>query len=167
MRPIPESERDDLVGAYARQMQGTNELQRMAAAKAWSSWSARCATVQPHQRLIKHYSDAHRALSLCRIGTHYFANECFLEPGNCSLTSTGSNTCRPPLCTVGSTWCVRWKTPSGSIDRGLAPNSSLSVTRAMPPRSQRLSMPWFGPRRTWPVVLKMTLASEPRKRMAS
>ena len=81
LRPIPESERDDLVGAYARQMQGTNELQRMAAAKAWSSWSARCATVQPHQRLIKHYSDAHRALSRCRIGTHYFANECFLEPG--------------------------------------------------------------------------------------
>jgi proline iminopeptidase len=81
LRPIPESERDDLVGAYARQMQGTNELQRMAAAKAWSAWSAHCATVQTHQRLIKHYSDAHRALSRCRIGTHYFANECFLEPG--------------------------------------------------------------------------------------
>ncbi len=79
VRPIPEDERDDLVGAYAQQMQGTNELKRMAAAKAWSAWSGHCATVQPHQRLIHHYSDARRALSRCKVGTHYHANRCFLE----------------------------------------------------------------------------------------
>lgn len=81
LRPVPESERGDLVAAYARQMEGTNELKRMAAAKAWSSWSGHCATVQPHQRLIRYYGDSRRALSRCRIGTHYYSNECFLEPG--------------------------------------------------------------------------------------
>lgn len=79
--PVPAAERDDMVAAYARKMHGTDELARMGAAKAWSSWTGHCATIQPNQRLIKYYADSHRALARCRIGTHYFANQCFLEDG--------------------------------------------------------------------------------------
>ncbi|XOV87076.1 MAG: prolyl aminopeptidase [Pseudomonadota bacterium] len=77
--PIPVEERDDFVRAYGKRMGGADELARMGAAKAWSRWEADCSTLHPHQRLVKHYTDPHRALARCRIGAHYFANGCFLE----------------------------------------------------------------------------------------
>ena len=60
-------------------MQG-NELVRMAAAKAWSAWEAHAATLHPDPRLIKHFSDGGRAHARCLLTTHYFRNQCFLEP---------------------------------------------------------------------------------------
>jgi len=77
--PIPPEQRGDLVAAYGERMSGTDELRRMGAAKAWSRWEADCSTLHPHQRLIKHLLDPHRALARCKIGVHYFSNRCFLE----------------------------------------------------------------------------------------
>ncbi len=77
--PVEPAARGDLPGAYRRLMTGSNDLARMGAAKAWSTWEAHCATLHPNQRLIKHYSDPHRALARCEIGTHYFTHRCFLE----------------------------------------------------------------------------------------
>jgi proline iminopeptidase len=77
--PIPEEERDNFPGAYYQMMTGANELARMGAAKTWSSWEAHCATLHPNQRLIKHFSDPHRALARCKIGSYYYSNDCFLE----------------------------------------------------------------------------------------
>ena len=77
--PVAVKDRDDLVKAYLGLMNGPNELARMGAAKSWSSWEAQCSTLHPNQRLIKHFSNPHRALARCVVGTHYFANDCFLE----------------------------------------------------------------------------------------
>ncbi len=66
--------------AYNELMQQDNELARMAAAKAWSTWEAHASTLHPNVRLIKHFSDGGRAHARCLIATHYFKNECFLEP---------------------------------------------------------------------------------------
>lgn len=76
--PIPEDERDDFPAAYARRMEGQDELARMAAAKAWSRWEADCSTLHPNQRLIRHLSEPTRAMARCRVGAHYFSNQCFL-----------------------------------------------------------------------------------------
>lgn len=67
--------------AYNQLMQQDNELARMAAAKAWSTWEAHASTLHPNPRLIKHFSDGGRAHARCLIATHYFRNQCFLEPG--------------------------------------------------------------------------------------
>ena len=77
---IPESERDDLMGAYHRRLTGHDEVGRMAAAKAWALWEARCATLMPNFDLEAHFAEPHTALALARIENHYFANDCFLEP---------------------------------------------------------------------------------------
>ena len=61
-------------------MMQDNELARMAAAKAWSTWEAHASTLHPDTRLIKHFSDGGRAHARCLIATHYFRNQCFLEP---------------------------------------------------------------------------------------
>ena len=66
--------------AYYELMLQDNELARMAAAKAWSTWEAHASTLHPNPRLIKHFSDGGRAHARCLIATHYFRNHCFLEP---------------------------------------------------------------------------------------
>jgi len=40
---IPEDERGDMLVAYYKRLTSNNELERMAAAKAWSIWEGRCA----------------------------------------------------------------------------------------------------------------------------
>jgi proline iminopeptidase len=76
---IPEAERGNLMAAYYRQLTGDNEIQQMAAAKAWSIWEGRCATLRPNPDVVESFADPHRALSLSRIEAHYFVNKAFLE----------------------------------------------------------------------------------------
>lgn len=76
---IPVPERGDFISAYYQRLTGDNELAEMAAAKAWSLWEGRCATLRPHPDVINHFSDPHLALSLARIEAHYFINNAFID----------------------------------------------------------------------------------------
>ena len=80
LAPIPEVERDDLLKAYHQRLTGDDEMARMAAAKAWSMWEGRTATLQPSESVINHFGDPYTALSLARIECHYFMNDSFLQP---------------------------------------------------------------------------------------
>jgi proline iminopeptidase len=77
---IPESEQSDLVSAYYRRLTSTNELEQIQAAKAWSIWEGRCATLHPNPRVVEHFGHPHVAIALARIECHYFMNNAFLEP---------------------------------------------------------------------------------------
>ncbi len=79
LQPIAEEERGDLVSAYHRHLTGDNELLKMGAAKAWSLWEGRCATLRPSQEVVDTFSSPHRALALACIECHYFVNNLFLE----------------------------------------------------------------------------------------
>ena len=79
LQPIAEAERGDLLRAYYRRLTGDDEVARMAAAKAWSLWEGRCATLQPSQAVVDHFGNPFTALSLARIECHYFVNNSFLE----------------------------------------------------------------------------------------
>ena len=76
---IPESERDDLLAAYAKRLFGKDEIARMSAAKAWAVWEGRIATLQNSHKTIEHFSEPRLALSLSRIEVHFFTNNCFLD----------------------------------------------------------------------------------------
>ncbi|MGO1692687.1 MAG: prolyl aminopeptidase [Marinobacter sp.] len=76
---IPESERGDMVSAYYRRLTSSNELEQIQAAKAWSIWEGRCATLHPNPRVVDHYGHPHVAIALARIECHYFMNSAFLE----------------------------------------------------------------------------------------
>ncbi len=80
LEPIPIAERNDLVRAYYRRLTGEDEVQRMAAAKAWSIWEGRTATLQTNPGVVSHFADPHVALSLARIECHFFVNSCFMTP---------------------------------------------------------------------------------------
>lgn len=79
LKPIPAVEQHDLLQAFYRRLTSDNELERMAAAKAWAMWEGRCATLKPSRAVVDHFGDPFTALSLARIECHYFVNDSFLE----------------------------------------------------------------------------------------
>lgn len=80
LQPIPRHEHNDMLHAYYRRLTGTDEVARMSAAKAWSRWEGRTASLIPNKEVVKHFSNPFTALSLARIECHYFVNNTFLEP---------------------------------------------------------------------------------------
>lgn len=80
IRLIPDDERDDFMSAYYKRLTGSDDVMRMATAKAWSTWEARCATLRPNHDVVEHFADPHVAMSMARIECHYFMNGIFLEP---------------------------------------------------------------------------------------
>lgn len=78
--PVAPHERDDLLAAYHRLLTGPDELRRLAAARAWSVWEGRTATLLPDEQVAAHFAQAHVALSMARIECHYFCNHAFLRP---------------------------------------------------------------------------------------
>lgn len=78
--PIPPQERGDLMGAFYKRLTGSDQIAQMHAAKAWSTWEGRTATLRPNPQVVDRFSEAHRALSIARIECHYFVNDAFLEP---------------------------------------------------------------------------------------
>jgi proline iminopeptidase len=88
LAPIPPEERGDLVSAYYRRLTGSDEVARMAAAKAWSIWEGTTATLRPNPGVIDHFGHPFTALSLARIECHYFMHDSFLRP-NQILEETG------------------------------------------------------------------------------
>jgi proline iminopeptidase len=79
VRPVAKPERTDMVTAYYQLLTGDNEVARMAAAKAWAGWEARCATLRPNLEVVEHFVDPHIALALARIEAHYFVNHSFIR----------------------------------------------------------------------------------------
>ncbi|MFM1892759.1 MAG: proline iminopeptidase, partial [Pseudomonadota bacterium] len=78
--PIPVDQRDDLLTAYHRVLTGEDEVARLAAARAWSTWEGRTATLLPNPAVVEHFGGAHVALSMARIEAHYFVHDAFLQP---------------------------------------------------------------------------------------
>ena len=78
--PIPPEERGDLVTAFHKRLTGNDQIAQMHAAKAWSTWEGRTATLRPNPLVVDRFSEPQRALSIARIECHYFMNNAFLEP---------------------------------------------------------------------------------------
>lgn len=80
LQVIPKAEQGDMLGAYYKRLTSDNELERMAAAKAWSIWEGRCATLHANPGVVNRFANPHMAMAMARIEAHYFINKAFLEP---------------------------------------------------------------------------------------
>jgi proline iminopeptidase len=76
---IPEPERGDLVAAYYTRLTSENPDIRAAAARAWSVWESRVATLLPDAAALAHCDDHNFTLAFSRIECHYFFNHGFLQ----------------------------------------------------------------------------------------
>ena len=87
---IPAAERDDLVGAYHRRLTGSDPTARRAAARAWSEWECRVATLRPDEGLVAHCEDSSFTLAFARIECHYFVHAGFFDPPTQLLDGMGA-----------------------------------------------------------------------------
>jgi proline iminopeptidase len=78
IEPIAPESRGNMIEAYHALLTGDNELAKMNAAKHWSLWEGRCATLRPSTTIMDTFSNIHLALSLARIEAHYFINNAFI-----------------------------------------------------------------------------------------
>ena len=77
VRPIPRSERGDMIAAYYRRLTHPDEQVRQEAALAWSRWEGSTVKLIPDPEVIAHFSEIEMAISIARIECHYFINNCF------------------------------------------------------------------------------------------
>ncbi len=120
---IPAAERDDLLRAYHRRLTGDNEVGRMSAAKSWSTWEGRCATLRSDAAVVNQFADPYTAVSLARIEAHFFVNQCFLR-ANQILTDAARLAPLPGIivhgrydmvCPLDQAWALHQAWPSADL----------------------------------------------------
>jgi len=79
LKPIPKSERGDLLYAYHKRLTSDDSKVRLAAAKAWSTWEGTTSTLLPNADIAGVFGEAEMALALARIECHYFVNNGFMD----------------------------------------------------------------------------------------
>jgi proline iminopeptidase len=85
LAPIPEAERQDLIGAYHARLTSGDPALEMGAANAWCAWEDGIATLEPQP--AAYGIDAPATLALARIESHYFKHAGFLEEGQLILNA--------------------------------------------------------------------------------
>ncbi len=85
---LPEAEHGDLLTNFYRVLTDPDPAVHMPAARAWSIYEGRCATLLPDPDVVASFADDKKALSLARIEAHYFINDIFL-PLNALFDSIG------------------------------------------------------------------------------
>ena len=78
LAPIPPEERDDLLAAYHRRLNGPDKEAALEAARAWSVWEGATSFLIPRDDHVEHCAEDEFALALARIECHYFVNQIFM-----------------------------------------------------------------------------------------
>lgn len=79
LRPIPESERGDLVTAFYKRLTSPDETTRLEAAKAWSGWEGATVHLIPDEKTFSKFTSDMMAVALARIECHFFTNGCWFK----------------------------------------------------------------------------------------
>jgi proline iminopeptidase len=82
LKPIPQSDRHDLIAAYYRRLTSEDLQIQLEAARAWSIWEASTSKLFIDAGLIEKFGEEHFAAAFARIECHYFINKGFFETEN-------------------------------------------------------------------------------------
>ncbi|RYZ85144.1 MAG: prolyl aminopeptidase [Proteobacteria bacterium] len=82
LKPIPVSERGDMVKAYYKRLTDSNYNVRLEAAKAWSKWEAATSRLIVNPKAVDEFDDPQFAISFASIECHYFINNAFFATSN-------------------------------------------------------------------------------------
>ena len=87
LKPIPPSERGNLVQAYHQRLTSPDAQVRRSAAKAWAIWEGSTSKLIPDNKMIEHYGEDNFAEAFARIECHYFTNKGFFPEDNFLLNN--------------------------------------------------------------------------------
>ncbi|KAJ1534134.1 hypothetical protein HK096_004266, partial [Nowakowskiella sp. JEL0078] len=79
LAPIPATERHDMVAAYYKVLTGSNDAEKIRAAKAWSRWECATSRLIVDPVMIEKAESDEWAVAFARIECHYFVNHGFFE----------------------------------------------------------------------------------------
>ena len=82
VKPIPPSERNDMVRNYYKYLTSDNMNVRKEAAKRWSEWEGATIKLIPDPKTKDTFGGDMMAMSLARIECHYFINNAFFKTNN-------------------------------------------------------------------------------------
>ena len=75
-KDIPKEEHADFLKAYHTRIHSNDGNESKKFSKQWAEWEGCCSTLLPSKQVVKQFSDC--AVSLSKIETHYFKNNCFI-----------------------------------------------------------------------------------------
>ncbi len=76
---LPPAERTNVVRNYYARLTDDDRTVRESAARAWSVWECRVATLFPDEELVAYCNDPAFTVAFARIESHYFVNDGFLN----------------------------------------------------------------------------------------
>lgn len=79
LKPIPESERDDLIAAYYQRLMSGDRKVRLEAARAWAIWEGSTSKLFPDPQAKQKFGRDTFAEAFARIECHYFVNRGFFD----------------------------------------------------------------------------------------
>lgn len=84
---LPEAEQDDIIGGFARRLNGDDKEERIRFARAWTEWEGALASLNAGPS--RGSTPASFALAFARIENHYFTNAGFLREDGQILKDIG------------------------------------------------------------------------------
>ena len=79
LKPIDPKNHYNLMDAYYKIFNGSDEEKKLEAAIAWSRWEASTSTLSYTPELVSSFADPKFALAFALIENHYFVNKGFLD----------------------------------------------------------------------------------------
>ncbi|MEW6981025.1 prolyl aminopeptidase [Colwelliaceae bacterium 6471] len=76
---LPQKFRQYPLAGYHQVLNDSNEVAMLAASKAWYLWELRLSTIEHNHIGMSQVQDAHQALCMAKISSHYFVNNCFFD----------------------------------------------------------------------------------------
>ena len=77
LKDIPASEMDDILTAFHKRIHSADIEISNQFCKQWSIWEGNCSSLKPNAEVVDQFDKC--AISLAKIETHYFKNDCFIE----------------------------------------------------------------------------------------
>ncbi|GAC1569480.1 MAG: prolyl aminopeptidase [Polyangiales bacterium] len=124
VKPIPASERNDLLHAYHRRLTSDDAAVRQEAARAWSIWEGRTSNLVPNEELIARTGGDEFSLAFARIECHYFVNRSFFKNESQLLDDVHKNRHIPAeivqgrydvVCPMESAWDLHRAWPEATL----------------------------------------------------
>jgi len=77
LKDIPACEMDDILTAFHKRIHSPDIRISNQFCKQWSIWEGNCSSLKPNAEVVDQFDKC--AISLAKIETHYFKNDCFIE----------------------------------------------------------------------------------------
>lgn len=125
LRPIPASERGDLMKAYYKRLTSDDKATRLEAARAWSVWEAATSKLIQDPKAMSDFGAEEFALAFARIECHYFNNNLFFKSDNELLENIGKAKAIPcyivhgrydVVCPVENAWDLKKAWPEAQLN---------------------------------------------------